>query len=94
MTEGEMVGWHHWLNAHEFEQAPGDSEGQESPVCCSPWGHKEPDTTERQWDNDVTVVFHSTLNCIFELCRISQVMEKNVCRNYSRRMTVSCIYVY
>ena len=47
MTEGEMVGWHHWLNAHEFEQAPGDSEGQGSLVCCSPWGHRESDTTER-----------------------------------------------
>ena len=37
----ETVGWHHWLNRHEFEQALGDSEGQESLVCCSPWGHKE-----------------------------------------------------
>ena len=42
-----MVGWHHWLNGHEFEQAPGDGEGQGSLVCCSPWGHKESDTTER-----------------------------------------------
>ena len=33
--------WHHWLNGHEFEQTPGDDEGQESPACCSPWGHKE-----------------------------------------------------
>ena len=40
MTEGKMVGWHHWLNGHEFEQAPGDGEGQGSLVCCSPWGHK------------------------------------------------------
>ena len=38
MTEDEMVGWCHWLNGHEFEQTPGDSEGQESLVCCSPWG--------------------------------------------------------
>ena len=42
-----MVGWHHRLNGHEFEQAPGDSEGQGSLACCSPWGHKELDTTER-----------------------------------------------
>ena len=35
-----MVGWHHWLNEHEFEQTPGDSEGQGSLACCSPWGHK------------------------------------------------------
>ena len=40
-TEDEMVGWHHQLNGHEFEQAPGDSEGQGSLVCCSPWGRKE-----------------------------------------------------
>ena len=36
MTEDEVVGWHHWLNGHEFEQAPGDSEGQGSLACCSP----------------------------------------------------------
>ena len=40
MTEDEMVGWHHWLNGHEFEQAPGDGEGQGSLVCCSSWGHR------------------------------------------------------
>ena len=36
-TEDEMVGWHHWLNGQEFEQTPGNSEGQGSPACCSPW---------------------------------------------------------
>ena len=46
MTEDEMVGWHHWLNGHEFEQAPGDGEGQGSLACCSPWGHQESDITE------------------------------------------------
>ena len=40
MTEDEMVGWHHQLNAHEFEQTPGDGEGQGSLACCSPWGLK------------------------------------------------------
>ena len=45
MTEDEMVGWHHWLNGHEFEQSQGDSEGQGSLVCCSSWGPKELDTT-------------------------------------------------
>ena len=45
-TEDEMVGWHHRLNGHEFVQAPGDAEGQESLEGCSPWGHKELDTTE------------------------------------------------
>ena len=43
VTEDEMVGWHHQLNGHEFEQIPGDSEGQGSLVCCSSWGHKELD---------------------------------------------------
>ena len=47
----EMIGWHHRLNGHEFEQAPGDSEGQESLPCCSPWGCKESDTTERLNNN-------------------------------------------
>ena len=45
-TEDEMVGWHHWLNGYEFEQTLGESEGQGSLTCCSPWGHKELDTTE------------------------------------------------
>ena len=46
MTEDEMVGWHHQVNGHEFEQTLGDGEGQGSLACCSPWGHKESDTTE------------------------------------------------
>ena len=45
MTEDEMVGWHYQLNGCEFEQTPGDAEGQGSLVCCSPWGHKELDRT-------------------------------------------------
>ena len=40
-----MVGWHHQLNRHEFEETPGDGEGQGSLVCCSPWGCKESDMT-------------------------------------------------
>ena len=46
MTEDKMVGWYHLLNGHEFEQAPGDGEGHGSLVFCSPWGHKESNTTE------------------------------------------------
>ena len=45
MTENEMVGWHHWVNGHEFEQTPGDSGGQNSLACYIPWGYKELDTT-------------------------------------------------
>ena len=47
MTEDEMVGWHHRLNGHEFEQALGVGDGQGS-LDCSPWGCKELDMTERQ----------------------------------------------
>ena len=43
-----MVGWHHWLNGHEFEQAPEVSDGQGGQVCCNLWGHKESDMTEWQ----------------------------------------------
>ena len=40
MTEDEMVGWHHQLNGHEFEQAPGIGDGQGNLACCSPWSHR------------------------------------------------------
>ena len=45
VTEEEMVGWHHWLHGHEFEQAPGHNDEQDSLAYCSPWGHKELDMT-------------------------------------------------
>ena len=45
MIEDEMVGWHHRLKGHEFEQGLGVGDGQGSLVCCSPWGHRESDTT-------------------------------------------------
>ena len=46
-----MVGWHHLLNRHEFEQAPGDGDGQGNLVYCSPRGCKESDTTEQLNNN-------------------------------------------
>ena len=46
MTEDKLVGWHRWLSGHEFEQTPGDSKGQGSLACCSPWGRKESDMTK------------------------------------------------
>ena len=51
MTEDEMVGWHHRLNGHEFEQALRDGEGQGSLVCCSSWCRKELDMTEQLNNN-------------------------------------------
>ena len=61
MTEDEMVGWHDWLNGHEFEQAPGVGEGQRSLVCCSSWSHKELDTTEQLNNNNIK--FLTALPC-------------------------------
>ena len=46
-TEDEMVGWHHQLNGHEFEQAPGVGDRQGGLACCGPWGHRESDRTEQ-----------------------------------------------
>ena len=46
-----MVGWHHRLHRHEYEQAPGDGEGQGGPVCCRPRGHKQSDMIERPNNN-------------------------------------------
>ena len=51
VTENEMVGWHHWLNGHKFEQTPGDSERQGSLMYCHAWGRKESHTTERLNNN-------------------------------------------
>ena len=48
MTKDEMIGWHHQLNGHKFDHTLGNSEGQGSLACCSPWGCKESDMTERQ----------------------------------------------
>ena len=50
-TGNEVAGWHHRLYGHEFEQAPGDGEGQGGPACCSPRGHSESDTTEQLNNN-------------------------------------------
>ena len=47
MTEDELVGWHHRLNGHEFEQTLGVGDGQRGLACCSPWGRKQLDMTER-----------------------------------------------
>ena len=58
MTEDEMVEWHHRLDGHEFEQAPGVGDGQGSLACCSPWGRKESDTTEQLTLNLVLCRLH------------------------------------
>ena len=76
MTEDEMVGWHHRLNGHEFEQAPGDGEGQGSLACCSPRGQKESDTTERM--NNKTRQF-GTKGSLLLLLLLSCVSHVRLC---------------
>ena len=67
MTEDEMVGWHHQFNGHEFEPAPGDSEGQGSLACCSPWGCKESEMTEQLNSNPAPCVLNINLLVISHL---------------------------
>ena len=62
MTKDKMAGWHYWLNGHEFDQTLADGEGHERLACCSPWGHKESDTT--QWLNNL----HLKVCCLSEVC--------------------------
>ena len=72
-TEDEMVGWHHRLSAHEFEWTPGVDDGQGGLVCCSPWGCKESDTTERlNWTELNTKTLESGA-------------EKSLLQDYARR---------
>ena len=65
-TEDEMVGWHHRLNGCEFEQTPGDSEGQGSLMCCRSLGHKELDTTEQVTKFEVMVI---------QLCQYAKTID-------------------
>ena len=68
-----MVGWHHQLNGHEFEQALEDGEGQGSLAGCSPWGHKELETTERLNNNNKCAGTHAEFNIFnFHYKRISE----------------------
>ena len=59
-----MVGWHHQLNEYGFEQTQGGGEGQGSLACCSPWGHKESDRTERHNSNKAVAVCQGSLGIL------------------------------
>ena len=63
MTVDEMVGWYHQLNGHEFEQTPGDGEGQGSLACCSPWVCKESDMTQ-QLNNTITATLRNRMDTL------------------------------
>ena len=75
-TEDEMVGWHHWLNGHEFEQAPGDGEGRGSLVCCSPWSCKESDMSE--WLNNSKIIWPRKFTTSY-LPEITENKYSNTC---------------
>ena len=66
MTQDEVVGWHHQLDGHEFEQAPRVNDGERSLVCCSPWGRKESDTTELNY----MMIYYFYLVCLTFLFHI------------------------
>ena len=70
MTEDGMVGWHHWINGHEFEQTLGDSEGQGSLVCSSSWSRRQSGTTEQLNSNDdeYTSLHLSVYGCVHTQC--------------------------
>ena len=67
MAEDEMAGWHHRLNGHEFEQAPGDGEEQRSLMYCSPWGCKEEDTTEQLNSNNKITWVRPAFTTLFKI---------------------------
>ena len=74
-TEDEMIGWHYWHNRHEFEQIPGDREGQGSQVCRSPWGRKQQDTTKRL--NNLLTISDNLFTAV--LLKIVKYRKKNNC---------------
>ena len=83
-TEDGMLGWHHWLKGHEFDQAPGVDDGQGSLACCSPWGHKESDLTEwLTWTEIVeqkitlcVIQYTSTSMCIVAVFTIAMIWKQ------------------
>ena len=79
-TEEEMVGWHHWLNGHEFAQTLGDGEGQGSLACCTPWDHKESDMTE--WLNNKSII--SYFKSIHLLKNLSLTKAEKLVSNSSK----------
>ena len=67
-----MIGWHHRLNGHEFEQVPGVGDGQGSLVCCSPWGCKESDMTEQLNNNMLCIIL---IYCLVSLVWTSHLSD-------------------
>ena len=83
--EDEMVWWHHWLNEHEFGWTPGVGDGQGGLVCCSPWGCKESDTTERlNWLTDTIYEYMYIISFILT----TVLQDKNInCPHFADEQT-------
>ena len=95
MTEDETVGWHYWLNGHEFEQVLGVGEGQGSLVYCSPWGGKKSDTTEQlNWifkkflPNDALGISLKHVVLLFGLFFIAVDYGNIVCKSLSHFLKI------
>ena len=88
VTESDMVGWHHWLNGHVFEQTPGDNEGQGSLAWYSPWSHKDlymlSDWTRRSPDSGkksdifTSIVENSKENTVSGEAKVAVAFLKNL----------------
>ena len=82
VTTNEMVWWHHWLNRHEFEQTPGDTEGQGRMAYCSPWVHKESDGTEQLKNNNryiqTFICFHAYVHTWPNIRKDSEVIYHTI----------------
>ena len=77
-TEDEMVGWHHQLDGHECKQAPGVGDGQWGLACCSPWGHKELDTTEQLNWTELKVTIQNILSSESSLMPLLQLLAQTI----------------
>ena len=89
----EMVGWHHRLNLHEFEQSLGVGDGQGSLVCCSPWGCKELDTTEwLNWTEHVTIFPFSCMILYFCIIYWKLLYTQNLQLPMSSSILHSVVY--
>ena len=80
-AEDKMVGWHHWFNGREFEQTPRDGEGQGNLVCCSSWGRKELDMTERLNNNKFPIAALLLLNSFLQMRQLKLQYRTLIHRN-------------
>ena len=90
MTEDEMVGWHHWLDGHEFEWTLGVVDGQGGLVCCSPWG-TESDTAEHLSWRTLFIIF-----CTFRNSSILKIdnLTKNINKDFILSLNLICLTGY